>query len=57
MNKIKCNRCFNKLKVIKYDCGIFIEPCENCFPEFNKDVVYEKGYEDGYENGYNERTE
>lgn len=53
MNKIKCNRCFNELKIIKYDCGIFIEPCENCFPEFNKDIVYEEGYKEGY----NERTE
>ena len=47
--KILCNKCFQEVKTVEYDCGIFVEPCE-CAEDITADrekVIYDEGWRNG----------
>jgi len=55
--EIKCNVCYHRMKLVPYDCGLFIEPCEYCEKEKQKEleiISYDTGYDEGYNAGYDE---
>jgi len=60
--KLRCNKCYGDLEVVEYDCGIFVEPCENCSTskeelEEIRGMEYDDGYDAGKSDGYDEAEE
>jgi hypothetical protein len=56
--KLKCNKCYCDLEIVEYDCGVFVEPCENCTMSSDElEELLVEQYDLGEEKGYDDAAE